>query len=265
VTATARRRGLHPAFVVVCIAVGVLVAIWGALFFAAWSVHQTERSVATYTGVDLLRIDGGSGNIAVIGEDRDDVEVVTRISWGLKKPDVVRSFDGGALKLSGGCDFLGSFGPDGCDADFEVHVPRDLQVDLRGGSGDVNGRGLAGRANLGTRSGNATAVDGSGLLHVSATSGDVVVEGFRGRDVTAEATSGNVTVRTRSVPDRVEATATSGDVTVVVPGSVAYYVEADAASGGTDVAVDQSRRSKRVIRARATSGNVHVARLDDAR
>lgn len=260
-----RRRGLPTPFVVVCVALGVLAAAWAALFFAAWSVRQTARSAKTYQGVQLLRVNGGNGDIHVIAEDRDDVEVVTRLVWGFKKPSIEQGFADGALQLSGGCGFWGSFGPDGCKAEFEVRVPRGLEVQVRGSSGDVSGRGLAGRTSLVTSSGDVHAIDVAGPLHVSASSGDVNVEGYRGSALDADASSGDVTVRTRTVPDRLSATASSGDVTVVVPGTVAYDVEAEASSGDSNVEVDQNRDSPHRIKAIASSGDVDVARLDDAR
>jgi hypothetical protein len=262
---TTSRRGLPKPFVVVCIALGVVVAAWGALFFAAWSVRQSDTATRTYTGVDELRIDGGSGDVDVVAEDRDDVQVVTHMTWGLQKPDTAQGFDGGRLRLSGGCGFWGAFGPDTCQARFEVRVPRDLPVEVHGASGDVSGRGLAGDVYLSTGSGDVDATDVSGPLRVKASSGDVTVEGYRGRAVDADASSGDVTVRVRTVPDLLTANAASGDVTVVVPGTVAYYVEAGAASGDVNVDVDQSRDSDHVVKAHAASGDVRVARLDDAR
>jgi len=262
---TTRRRGLPKPFVVVCVALGVLVAAWGALFFAAWSVRQSDTVTQAYAGVDRLRIDGGNGDVDVVAEQRGDVEVVTRMTWGLEKPAAAQSFDDGTLKLSGGCGFWGAIGPDTCQTRFEVRVPRDLPVDVRGSSGDVSGRGLAADSHLRTSSGDVAAIDVSGPLRVSASSGDVTVEGYRGRQVDADASSGNVTVRVRAVPDQLTATASSGDVTVVVPGTVAYYVDAGTSSGDVNVDVDQSRDSRHVVKARASSGDVRVARLDDAR
>lgn len=259
---TSSRKGLSRPFVIVCLVIGGLVAVWGTLFFAAWSVRQSERASQVYADVETLRIDGGNGDIEVIAEDRDDVEVVTHMTWGLKKPRIEQGFSGGALRLTGGCGFWGSFGPQGCDAEFEVRVPRDLEVDVRGSSGDVTGRGLTGPATLLTSSGDVEAIDLSGRLRIGSSSGDLEVESYRGRAVEADASSGDVTVRALVVPDRIDAVTSSGEVTVVVPGEVAYDVETDTSSGDTRVEVDQSRGSRHFIRAKTSSGDVTVARTD---
>jgi len=262
---TSSRRGLPRPFVIACIALGGLVALWGALFFAAWSVRQSERSSQVYADVETLRIEGGSGDIDVIAEDRDDVEVVTHLSWGLKKPRVEQGFSDGALTLTGSCGFWGSFGPEGCTAEFEVRVPRDLDVEVRGSSGDVSGRGLTGPVSLYTSSGDVTATDLSGRLRIGASSGDLDVDGFRGDELDADTSSGDVTVRALVVPRRISAVASSGDVTVAVPGEVAYDVESDTSSGDTNVEVDQSRGSSHFIRVETSSGDVSVLRLAGAR
>ncbi|MDO8211572.1 DUF4097 family beta strand repeat-containing protein [Conexibacter sp. CPCC 206217] len=259
------RNGLSRPFLVFGVVVGLLVALWGALWLTSLTVHRSADSVKTYGGVEQLKIAGGSGDIEVVAEDRDDVQVTAHREWSLAEPRVEQSFDGGTLKLSGSCGFWGAFGPDGCETDFVLHVPRDLPLEVHGSSGDVTGRGLAGDTVLSTSSGDVEAIDVSGPLRMSASSGDVDVEGYSGSDVRANASSGDVTVRTRVVPDNVAVDVSSGDVTIAVPGNVAYRVQSDTDSGDSEVEVDQSLDSPHTIDARASSGDVRVARLADAR
>lgn len=258
------RRGLSKPFVVVCVAIGVLTTLWAAIWLAAVTVSQSDDIVRTYAGVSSLRIDGSSGDIELIAEQRDDVQVTAHREWSLGEPRTEQQFDDGVLKLSGSCGFWGSFGPNGCESQFVVRVPRELAVDVRGSSGDVVARDLAGSAYLGASSGDVTAIGLSGPLRLGASSGDIEVTDYAGRDVSAHASSGDVTVRIRVVPDRVEAVASSGDVTVAVPGSARYSVQTEASSGDETVEVDQSRDSRHTIDARASSGDVQVVRLDDA-
>jgi hypothetical protein len=262
VTST-NRKGLSRPFIVFGVAVGLFCVAYAALSLAALTVSRSDESTHVYSDVQRLRIEGGNGDITVVAEQRDDVQVTARRTWSLGRPDVEQGFEGGVLKLSGSCGFWGSIGPNGCSTTFVVHVPRNLEVDVRGSSGDVTGRGLAGSAYLCTSSGDVEAIDVSGPLIVRASSGDVTVDGYGGADVSAHASSGDVEVVTRSVPQRVEAVASSGDVTVAVPGGVPYHVETDTSSGDEDVQVDQSQDAPRTIEARASSGDVRVVRLDD--
>lgn len=262
---TTRRRPLPKPFVAACAALGAcFVAYWG-LWFAALTVERDDEVVRSYAGVETLRVDGGNGDIDVIAEDRDDVRLTAHRSWSFAKPELDPDVDDGILRLKGDCGFWGSFGPNGCNVRFELRVPRDVEIDVRGSAGDVTGRGLAARSYLGTSSGDVTAVDVTGPLGVGTSSGDVTVEGYRGSDVTAQVSSGDIAVRAQTPPDRVEAVASSGDVTVAVPGGVRYRVDTDTASGDESVQVDQDPDAPREIRASASSGDVSVVRLGDAR
>lgn len=262
---TQRRAGLSRPFVVVCVAFGLLVVAWATLWFAALTVHQTRNAVKAYGGVDELRIDGGAGDIDVIAEDRSDVRVVARSEWSLSEPDQIQRFAGGTLQLSGECGFWGSFGPDGCSTDFEIYVPRAMPVTASVSSGDVQVIGLEGPVTLDVSSGDVKADDLSGTLRIGTSSGDVDVGGYRGRDVSVHGSSGDMEVRTRSVPDSIRAVTSSGDVTVAVPGGVAYDVETGTSSGDQAVDVDQSADAANAIEAVTSSGDVNVVRLGDAR
>ncbi|MDO8187024.1 DUF4097 family beta strand repeat-containing protein [Conexibacter sp. JD483] len=258
-------RGLSRPFVIFCVVFGAIVVVWAALWFAAASVQQSDDRTQSYGGVERLRLKGSSGEIKVVAERRDDVEVIAHRTWGLKEPRLQQSFADGELTLSGSCGFWGTFGPQGCDTEFEVRVPVELPLDVRGSSGDVSARGIAGDAYIGSSSGDVTVVDATGPLRVGASSGDVVVEGYGGDDVTAHASSGEVVVRARRAPRRIEAVASSGDVTVAVPGGSGYDVVTEASSGSERVDVRRDSGSPHKVEARASSGDVDVVTLDDAR
>ncbi len=259
------QRGLSRPFVIACTVFGAIVVVWAALWFAAASVQRSDTRESVYRGVERLRVKGGSGDIAIVGERRDDVKVIVHRSWALAEPDIDQGFEDGELTLSNGCTFWGTFGPQSCETEFEVRVPAGLPLDVRGASGDVSARGITGDAYVGTSSGDVSVIDASGPLRAGASSGDVSVEGYGGGDVTAHASSGDVVVRSRTSPRRIEAIASSGDVTVAVPGGVAYDVSADASSGDTNVDVERASRSRHRIDARASSGDVDVVKLNDAR
>ncbi len=262
---TQQQRGLSRPFVTVCVVFGAIVVVWAALWFAAASVQRSDTTSNVYSGVERLRVKGGTGDITVVGEQRDDVEVIVHRTWGLAEPDIDQGFENGELTLRNGCTFWGTFGPQGCQTEFELRVPADLPLDVRGASGDVSAKGITGDSYVGTSSGDVSVIDATGPLRAGASSGDVEVEGYGGSDVTAHASSGDVVVRARTAPRRIEAVASSGDVTVAVPGGRAYDVSADASSGDTSVGVERSSRSPHRIEARASSGDVDVVKLNDAR
>ena len=107
-TSTQPQRGLSRPFVIVCVVFGAIVVVWSALWFAAASVRRSDTRTSVYTGVERLRVKGGTGDIKVIAEQRDDVEVLVHRTWALAEPDVDQSFTEGELTLHNGCTFLGS-------------------------------------------------------------------------------------------------------------------------------------------------------------
>ncbi|WP_049793172.1 DUF4097 family beta strand repeat-containing protein [Conexibacter woesei] len=263
--ATTPRKGLPRPFLILCTGFGVVMVLYAALSAVAFGVRQKETTTTSYGAVEQLRIDGGSGDVTVIGEERDDVRVVAHASWGLAKPDREQQLTGSALKVDGGCGFWGNIGVNTCTTDYEIHVPRDTQVTADADAGDVRAVGLRGRVSLNASSGDVRAEDVTGELSVNVSSGDVTVVGYGGRDVSVNTSSGDLEVRTRVAPDRVKAITASGDVTVAVPGGDTYNVLTDTESGDRDVQVDQSVDAKRTIEARTSSGDVRVVRLADAR
>ena len=73
--------------------------------------------------------------------------------------------------------------------------------------------------------------------------------------------SGDVTLTFTKVPDRVQVSDSSGNVTLVLPpGPTAYDVVASSSSGNTAVAVPRSSSSKHVITVTSGSGDVTVTR-----
>jgi len=73
--------------------------------------------------------------------------------------------------------------------------------------------------------------------------------------------SGDITLTFTKVPDRVQVSDSSGNVTVVLPpGPTAYDVIASSSSGNTAVTVPRSSSSKHVISVTSGSGDVTVTR-----
>lgn len=262
---TRTRTGLPKLFVALCGAFGLLFVAWASVWFVAATVRQTQETTKRYAGVAQLRISGSAGDITIVAEERDDVTVLQRSTWALSKPERSQSLSNGELRLTGSCGFWGTFGPDACSVDYVVHVPREMPVSGHVSSGNVRVAGLAGPVRLSVSSGDVSADELSGALALTSSSGDVRVTSYRGADVQAVTSSGEVEVRAFSVPRRVKAVSSSGDVTVALPGQVAYRVEAGTSSGDQDVQVDQSRDAPRSVEARTSSGDVRVVRVADAR
>jgi DUF4097 and DUF4098 domain-containing protein YvlB len=104
-------------------------------------------------------------------------------------------------------------------------------------------------------------VSGSSLtspeLTISAGSGNVARTGVASRDVTVASQSGDTTLTFARVPGRVQVSAGSGDVTLVLPpGGTAYRVVARSSDGSTAVRVPTNPSSPHVITVTDQSGDI---------
>ena len=195
-----------------------LIVLGGAVYGAAKALEENEtHRDAMPRNVDHVVIKADSGDIDIVpGEGSVDVERTDR--YVLDSPDVTRTLDDGVLTIESKCDsVLAPF----CATDFRVEVPRDVTVDVRTYSGDVDIDGITGRQ-----------IDARSYV------GDVHVDAARKGDVTART---NV-----------------GDVDVEVPRGT-YAIDSDTAVGDSDVdGLVSSDGARHEVDARADVGSVDV-------
>jgi len=209
---------MKTALKIIGISFVALVILGGAVYGAAQALEENEtHRDAISRDVDHVVIKAESGDIDVVpGDGSVDVERTDR--YVLDSPDVTRTLDDGVLTIESRCDsVLAPF----CATDYRVEVPRDVTVDVRTYSGDVDIDGITGRQ-----------IDARSYV------GDVHVDAARKGDITAHT---NV-----------------GDVDVELPRGT-YAVDSDTAVGDSDVdGVVDSDRAQHEIDARTDVGDVDV-------
>lgn len=261
-----KRRGLPRAFVALCIALGVLVGAYTVVTLLSLTTASTEHRVRTFAAVEELRIATGDGDVTVVGERRRDVRVEMEIQRGMWRgawqPHVRVQRGGRGLQLESHCSVWAHIGVGDCGASYTVHVPRGTRLVVDASSGDVHVVGIGRPVTVDASSGDVHVEDVAGRLRLAASSGDVYVEGYRGTDASVQADSGDVDLRALRAPQRLRADADSGDIDLAVPDRP-YRVTVQTDSGDQDVQVRQDPDARRVIEARASSGDVAIVRLGD--
>jgi DUF4097 and DUF4098 domain-containing protein YvlB len=257
------------AMLALCFTIGAGIHLVG---WSVGSVSKNEHHVLPGT-VKEVRIDGAFSDLELAPSSGDQVVVDSHASGSLWLPKMRTSIDGDHVSVSGDCHFvvIGT-----CGARFVVHVPAGMPVTVSTGSGDVRADGLSGPVALdvssgdldlhaltgGTtaqvRSGDIFADALSGRLTLRASSGDIHGAELRSRDVSARATSGDVVVDSEVAPDRVDAAASSGDVTVAVPRGVTYDATVDASSGDHFLGVASDPASDHHVSAVTSSGDASL-------
>jgi hypothetical protein len=270
---TAARR----VFLAVGTPVALLIIGWTALSAVAWAAqgsYRVNRDVATHGRPVSLTVDSGELSIGPGAPGR--LRVTGTARYALDR-SVVRWQPGPAgVSVSSRCRQL--TGP--CSFAYAVAVPPGGTAAVEDSSGDMTARGLTGRLTLRAGSGNVRVsslsgdvriTDGSGdvsgsslagpELTISDDSGNVTLTGLASPDVTVASQSGDTVLTFASVPARVQVSADSGNVTLVLPpGAAAYRVAARSSDGSTTVRVPTNLTSPHLITVTDQSGNITIIR-----
>ncbi|NUW35770.1 DUF4097 family beta strand repeat protein [Nonomuraea sp. SMC257] len=202
----------------------------------AGPAHKDTVTYQVKDKVQKLHLRSGSGDVAVTESDVAYVSVTETLHWSNDKPRAEHKVAGDTLSVYYDCQR--SWGS--CGVDYQVEIPKGLQVDLDAGSGDLTLRSL------------------TGPLDLKADSGDIKGNGLGGKRILAEAESGNIDLRYAVAPDSVELSVDSGDAVLTVPDG-SYDVSTRVDSGDEHVSVKDDNSSPHKISVTADSGDVTVS------
>jgi hypothetical protein len=200
--------------IVVWAALGLLV-LSGSLFGLSEIFHRSVRERTTIADpVTRIVINADVGNVEVRAGLTSDVMVSRHDSWLLNRPKVRQTYGAGTLTISTKCGGLTAVLR--CRSDLMIDAPPEVDVVVRGDAGDVDLRGLSGRADVQT------------------SSGDIRLHRLNPVTVRAQTDAGDVSLDLFGEPARTEARSNAGDVRVVVPYGP-YRVDATAGGGNVKV------------------------------
>ncbi|MEJ1960494.1 MAG: DUF4097 family beta strand repeat-containing protein [Gammaproteobacteria bacterium] len=221
------------------------------LMLAGASVaHAADRDVEQKVKADprgSVRISNVAGKVTVSGWDRPEVEVKARLHGNVERVDVYSDAGRTTIRVI----FPRSYTHSG-DAELEIHVPEQSDLDVSAVSADVTTSRLAGPQRLTTVSGDIRAdfakdIEGKtvsgdlrltgksqeGDVRISSVSGDVFLE-RAGGDVEVTTTSGDLLLDVAKV-NSVRTRTTSGDLSLRGAMARNGNVEAETISGGVTV------------------------------
>jgi putative adhesin len=260
------------------LAIGVPVALaliaWTGLNLVALAGVGSYRVNLTVPVHGRAVVQGGAADVSVSPGQPGRMRVTGAVRYSLVQPDISWRRGPSSVTFHSGCDF-----PAGeCSINLAVTVPPGGRPVVRLGSGALTARGLSGQVTLSSASGNVTATGISGRSAISASSGDVAVTGLSGSqavlrddsgnitgtgvaspDVTVSDQSGDITLTFSAVPDQVQVSDASGNITLVLPpGATRYRVNAVTAFGATGISVPRSATSPHVITVTDQSGDIAI-------
>jgi DUF4097 and DUF4098 domain-containing protein YvlB len=214
----------------------VAVAVGGFVVAAsARDVHVTQRT-ATYPAAKRLELDSGSGTVVIHGQDRNDIQLASRIRSTGHTPELTADTTSSRLRVRASCHhqfFTWDLGSDSfglgplCATSYTASVPSATALSIELAQGDVRGDRLASRT------------------------------------VSVDSGTGDVDLEFTTTPRNVQINSGTGDVTVLVPRG-SYAIQADTGLGDThiDQGIVNDPLSTNVIRIDSGTGDVSVERSD---
>jgi len=265
--------------------VTLAIGVPAALALIAW----TGLNLVALVGVGSYRVNltvpvpgraatvqAGAADVSVSPGQPGRMRVTGAVRYSLVRPDISWRRGPSSVTFHSGCDF-----PAGeCSISLAVTVPPGGSPVVTLGAGDLTARGLSGQVTLSSASGNVTATGITGRSAISASSGDIAVTALSGPravlrddvgditgtgvtspDVTVSDQAGDITLTFSAVPDQVQVSNASGDITLVLPpGATTYRVSAVTAFGATSINVPRSATSPHVIMVTDQSGDITISR-----
>jgi hypothetical protein len=201
--------------IVLLAALGLLV-LSAVAFSLSEALHRTMATRSTLTSpVTRIVVKTDVGDVDVRAGLTGDVMIARRDSWLLDRPQVREHYADGVLTIETTCGGLKNVLR--CRTDLRIDAPPEVDVTIRADAGDVDLRGLSGRADIQTAS------------------GDIRTHRLEPVTVRASTDGGDVSLDLFGQPARTEAHTHGGDVHVTVPYGP-YRV--DASTGGGNVQVE---------------------------
>jgi DUF4097 and DUF4098 domain-containing protein YvlB len=170
-----------------------------------------------------LRVDGReNGGIEVIGSDRNDIRVISKIQTQAGSASDAKAM-ADQIRIEAG-DEIRADGPStrwrsSWSVSYEIHVPRKMSLDLRATNGGISIENVDGRLQFETTNGGITLVGVAGNVRGETSNGGVDVQ------LTGDRWSG----------EGLDVRSTNGGVDVTIPANYSARLETGTTNGGMDI------------------------------
>jgi Putative adhesin len=224
--------------IVLLAALGLLV-LSGAAFGLSEALDRTTDSRSTLSAqVRKIVVRSDVGDVDVRAGLTRDVTIDRHDTWVMDRPQVSERYANGVLTIRTKCGGLKSVLR--CRSDLRIDAPPEVDVTVRADTGDVDLRGLSGRADIQTDA------------------GDIRTHRLEPVTVRATTDAGDVSLDLFGQPTRAQATTDGGDVWVTVPYGP-YHVDADSSAGNVKVeGLIRDDLAPQAIAAVTDNGNITV-------
>jgi hypothetical protein len=240
---------------------GVLVVT--GLAFGTYQVivllsHEERTEAQTLPAADLtaVHITNESGQVRIVGTDGDEVAVTAKISDGLRATGERRDVVGRVLELEGTCP---NFGSDFCSVDYELQVPRHLDLVLNSENGSIEVTGIDGALEVDGDNGSIELSQIGGEIRVSNDNGRITATALRSSNVEAENDNARIELEFATPPMTLIARNDNASIEIVVPDTPeGYRVEPQNDNGSVNIDVRQRSDSPRSMVVENDNASIEV-------
>lgn len=224
-----------------------------ALLAACDPLVETYETGDSY---DAVVIEVGTGDVNVMASADDKIRVTSTLTFSEEKPAYSVEPDGrGNLVVSAKCSPMDST----CTTAIDVELPPEVRIVVLSDQGHVSADGIRSGGELTANNGNLTVSDVSGSFTLTADAGSIEGTDLIAEDLTATVkTAGAIDLTFSGAPTSVTANTGEGDITIKVPPSVEYFVDAWSERGNVQVDVPEKSASLYTIFARTDVGDIGI-------
>jgi len=214
--------------------------------------HRT-RSYSVTGPVQTLVVDAHVGGVHVTGGNSATVSVTEHLTFRHTVPVTTHRTAAGTLTLDSNCPAAET-----CAVAYDITVPRPVTVRVSDSVGAIRLSSLSGPVTAHTDAGDIDLASVSGPINITGQAGSILGQNVSSTQAGLHVTAGTIDVTFSAAPATLTATATAGSVTLRVPGSVPYAVDASTSVGSVQVGVLNSAGSPHAITAWTTTGSVTI-------
>ena len=218
----------------------------------AGALQHRTRSYSVTGPVQTLVVDAHVGGVRVTGGSAK-ISVTEHISYRHTVPVTTHQVAAGTLTLDSNCP-----AGESCGVAYDITVPRSLTLRVSDDVGTIRLSSLAGQVTARTDAGDVDLASVSGPVNITGMAGSILGQNVSSANASLHVAAGTIDVTFSAAPATLTATATAGSVTLRVPGSVHYAVNASTSVGSVQVGVLNSAASPHAITAWTTAGSVTI-------
>lgn len=228
-------------------------------FFSLIALATSETTEFNASSLREVQVKNGAGKVTIIAISGKKAFVAATKNKFSDKCELKMDLKGKSLRIETKQKMLGLLSGDDCEVDFEVKVPRDVDLALKLGSGDISIKDIQGALTFQVGSGNVSANGSFKKIDGKAGAGKIDVIGLAGGgELKAGAGNINLEFPHADLKGNLDIRTGSGDTTLNFPKGTKVHTTFKAGTGELTNELGDTPNAGFKVSAKAGSGNLHV-------